>query len=125
MSELLSQCLPNCSVKLLAGGGELSGEGDTERASREEEKVHMAQAAALSTHAACSRWLASHTEPSAPLEEVAARQHSRKQALQQLLLLVAQRPPPPRFAALAIPATRCTIVLRVKNPLMPLCGYNR
>lgn len=125
MSELLSQCLPNCSVKLLAGGGELSGEGDMERASREEEKVHMAQAAALSTHAACSRWLASHKEPSAPLEEVAARQHSRKQALQQLLLLVAQRPPPPRFAALAIPATRCTIVLRVTNPRMPLCGYNR
>lgn len=52
MSELLSQCLPNCSVKLLAGGGEPSREGDTERASREEEKVHMAQAAALSTHAA-------------------------------------------------------------------------
>lgn len=94
MSELLSQCLPNCSVKPLAGGGELRGEGDTERASREEEKVHMAQAAALSTHAACSHWLASHREPSAPLEEVAARQHSRKRALQQLLLLVAQRPSP-------------------------------
>lgn len=92
MSELPSQCLPNCSVKLLAGGGEQSGEGDTERASGEEEKVHMAQAAALSTHAACSRWLASRREPSAPLEEAAARQHSRKQALQQLPLLVAQSP---------------------------------
>lgn len=94
MSELLSQCLPNCSVKPLAGGGEPSGEGDTERASREEEKVHMAQAAALSTHAACSHWLASHREPSAPLEEAAGRQHSRKQALQQLLRLVAHRPSP-------------------------------
>lgn len=92
MSELPSQCLPNCSVKLLAGGGEQSREGDTERASGEEEKVHMAQAAALSTHAACSRWLASRREPSAPLEEAAARQHSRKQALQQLPLLVAQSP---------------------------------
>lgn len=52
MSELPSQRLPNCSVKPLAGGGERSGEGDVERASGEEEKVHMAQAAALSTHAA-------------------------------------------------------------------------
>lgn len=92
MSELPSQCLPNCSVKPLAGGGEQSGEGDMERASGEEEKVHMAQAAALSTHAACSRWLASRREPSAPLEEAAARQHSRKQTLRQLPLLVAQSP---------------------------------
>lgn len=92
MSELPSQCLPNCSVKPLTGGGEQSGERDMERASGEEEKVHMAQAAALSTHAACSHWLASHREPSAPLEEAAARQHSRKQALQQLPLLVAQSP---------------------------------
>lgn len=28
-----------------------------------------------------------------------------------------------RFAALTIPATLCTTVLRVINPLTPLCGY--
>lgn len=92
MSELPSQRLPDCSVKPLAGGGERSGEGDVERASGEEEKVRMAQAAALSAHAACGCRLASHGEPSAPMEEAAARQHSRKQALQQLPLPVAQSP---------------------------------
>lgn len=64
MSEPRSQCLPNCSVKALAGGGEWSGKGDTERASGEEEKVHMAQTAALSAHAACNHKLASLGEPS-------------------------------------------------------------
>lgn len=64
MSELLSQRLPNCSVKPPAGGGERSREGNTERASREEEKVHTAQTAAFSTRAACHHRLASLGEPS-------------------------------------------------------------
>lgn len=81
MAESLSQRLPDCSVKPPAGGGERSREGDRERASGEEEKVHMAQTAARVLPAIRG---SPASGSFSPLEEAAARQHSRQQALQQL-----------------------------------------
>lgn len=75
----------------------------------------MVPAAVFSTHAARS------CRPGRPLEEAAARQHSRKQAMQQLPLPAAPAP----ACCTAVFATHCTAVLRVTGRLTPGCGQTR
>lgn len=126
MSELLSQCLPNCSVKPLAGGGELSGEGDTREGKQGGGEGPYGTSCSIK-HTCCLQLLAG--QPQGAFSHTGrGRCQTAFQKASPAAAPAAGGPearPHLRSAALTIPATLCTAALRVTNPLTPLCGYTR